>query len=119
MSWAPSIDMGSKAPKVRKSALKEWKMLNFWGENHWNRFFCGVEMPIEKVQKTSNYLELVRSEIKKNLFTYIFHLVLQYCVAKGVQFLARTRDTRAFPSNFAFLLSQPSHKRAVACDKFS
>ena len=48
-----------------------------------------------KVQKTSNYLELVRSEIKKNLFTYIFHLVLPYCVAKGVQFLARTRDARA------------------------
>ena len=81
------------------------------------------------------------SETKKYLFTYIFHLVLLYCVVKGVRFLARTRDVRvsdmsvtpdvfqrflartrdvrAFPSNFAFLLSQPSHKRAVACDKFS
>ena len=98
-------------------------------------------MSTVKVQKTSNYKELVSSEIKKCLFTYIFHLVLLYCVAKGVRFLARTRDARdsgaiyyaakrkrflartrdarAFPSNFAFLLSQPSHKRAVACDKFS
>ena len=72
-----------------------------------------------KVQKTSNNLELVSSEVTKCLFTYIFHLGLLYCLAKGVRFLARTRDARAFPSNFAFLLSQPSHKRAVACDKFS
>jgi len=72
--------------------------------------FCGVEVPIEKVQKTSNNLELVSREIKKCLFTYIFHLVLLFCVAKRVRFLARTRNARAFPSNFAFLLSQPSHK---------
>ena len=119
MSCTPSIDMGSKAPKVRKSDLKEWKMLVFWGENHWIRSFCSVEMTILSVQKTPNYYGLVSSEIKKCLFTYIFHLGLLYCVAKGVQFLTRTRDARAFPSNFAFLLSQPSHKWAVACDKFS
>ena len=56
--------------------------------------FCGVEVPIEKVQKTSNNLELVSREIKKCLFTYIFHLVLLFCVAKRVRFLARTRNAR-------------------------
>ena len=50
-TWAePPLYMGSKAPKVRKSALKEWKMLNFWGENHRNHSFCGVEMSMVKVQ---------------------------------------------------------------------
>ena len=85
MSCTPSIDMGSKAPKVRKSALKEWKMLVFWGENHWSCSFCSVEMSMVKVQKN---IELLRAGEQRNQKVLV-HLYL----SPGAAVLSGKRST--------------------------
>ena len=85
MSCTPSIDMGSKAPKVRKSALKEWKLLDFCGENHWNSSFCSVEMSMVKVQKN---IELLRAGEQRNQEVLV-HLYL----SPGAAVLCGKRST--------------------------